>query len=295
VTTGPLSLAVVVVSFNTREATLACLASLGRCGDLETFVVDNASADGTSGAIRSAFPTVHLIENGTNLGFSAACNRGWLATRADNVLFLNSDARLEPDGPSRLVGRLSSDATVGIVGPRIVDEEGKIEVSTGDDLGVRSELRQRRLVKGVAAGRVGPIARATSLHSRERSVDWVSGACLLARRTVLEATSGFDEGFFLYEEDADLCLRARRVGWKVLFTPSVSAVHQRGVSMSRDPGLARLAYHRSHLRYYRKHRGQASCVLLRGLLLGRCVAALAGGRRSEARALLDLALTTEPV
>ncbi len=286
------SVAAVVVSFNTCEATLACLESLHRCsGLMETVVVDNASGDGTTDAIRNRFPRVRLIENDTNLGFSAACNRGWLATRGDSILFLNSDARLEPDAPLRLVAILASESLVGVVGPRIVDGSGKIEVSTGRDLSILSELRQRRLVAGVAAGKPGLVAEAAALHSRERFVDWVSGACLLARRTMLEAVGGFDEQFFLYEEDADLCLRARGAGWRVLFTPAVTVVHERGASMSRAPALARMAYHRSHLRYYRRHRGSVSCLLLRGLFIGKSLMAWAGGRRAEALGLWRLALS----
>jgi N-acetylglucosaminyl-diphospho-decaprenol L-rhamnosyltransferase len=282
------SLAVVVVTFNTREATLACLASLARI-PAEVVVVDNASNDGTATAVRSRFPTARLIENATNLGFSVACNRGWRATVAPNVLFLNSDALLTPSAASGLVDLLAREPKVGIVGPRLVDAAGHIEVSWGRDLGLVAEFVHRRLVLGVAAGRGSALCAAQAHHSAERDVDWVSGACLVARREALEAVFGFDEGFFLYEEDADLCLRVRREGWRVRFTPVVTVTHVRGVSMARDPGLGRLSYHRSHLRYYRKHCGLASQLTLRSLLLARGLVTFLSGGRNEGRALFGLA------
>lgn len=282
-------LAIVIVSFNTRDATLACIDTVVSYCPQGIVVVDNASADGTVSAISERFPEVTLLDNATNVGFSAACNRGWRCTTARRILFLNSDARLAPGTLSRLLDLLDAHPAVGIVGPRIIDATGRIEVSTGRDLDILTELAQRRLVRGVALGRGKAIAAATAQHSRERDVDWVSGACLLARREALEAVSGFDQGFFLYEEDADLCLRARQAGWRVLFSPALTVTHERGASMAGVPGLARLAYHRSHLRYYRKHRGSFACLVLRCLLLTRACAAWVHGQSQEARALLATA------
>jgi GT2 family glycosyltransferase len=94
----------------------------------------------------------------------------------------------------------------------------------------------------------------------------VSAACLLARREALEAVGGFDEGFFLYEEDVDLCVRMRRAGWDVLFTPDAEVVHHLGQSMRKDPWLARFEYHRSHIRYYAKHNGVVQTAALRGFV-----------------------------
>jgi N-acetylglucosaminyl-diphospho-decaprenol L-rhamnosyltransferase len=122
---------------------------------------------------------------------------------------------------------------------------------------------------------------------------WVSGACLMARRPALVAAGGFDEGFFLYEEDADLCRRVRIQGGRVLFTPAAEIRHRLGVSMAREPRRARLAYHASHLRYYRKHNRLWAQLALRLGIGVRGLAGLARGRvaaRAEAAALLKLAL-----
>ena len=296
---GEPRLAVVVVSFETREALLAGLAALRAHAPfpLELVVVDNASSDGSADAVRERHPDARVVANSENVGFARACNQGWRASRAPHVLFLNPDAEVSPGAVLALLGILESHPTVGAVGPRTRGSDGSIQVSTGPDLTPLAESRQRRLVLGVARRDPSALAQAEALHAREHEPDWVSGSCLLARRTALEAVSGFDERFFLYEEDADLCLRLRQSGWRVVFTPAAEVKHHLGRSMSKAPGRARLEYHRSHLLYYRKHNGALSRVALGVYLAARACAgwlsALVSGdaaARSESAALLRLSL-----
>jgi GT2 family glycosyltransferase len=152
-------------------------------------------------------------------------------------------------------------------------------------------------VRGVRRGVPEVLREAEDRHAREHEPGWVSGACLMARREALEAVGGFDEGFFLYEEDADLCRRLRGAGWRVIFTPAARISHQLGQSMARVPQRARLEYHRSHLLYYRKHNGPLDRGALRLVLLGQALAGLARSTlsadeagRKEAWALGRLAL-----
>jgi hypothetical protein len=240
--------AVVVVSFEAREALLEALAAVAPAPGftIETVVVDNASSDGTPAAVRARFPGVRLIANPGNRGFAAACNQGVSETSAPLVLFLNPDAVLAPGALPTLADLALSRPRVGIVGPRSRSANGDIQVSTGPDLTLVSEWRQRRLVLGVGRRDPRALAEAEAVHAVEHQPDWVSGACLLARREALLAVSGFDEGFFLYEEDADLCRRVRAAGWQVLFTPAAEVRHAKGVSMARDPARARREYDRSH-------------------------------------------------
>jgi hypothetical protein len=290
--------AVVIVSFEAREALLAALASVRAHAGLpvETIVVDNASADGSADAVRAAFPEALVVANPDNVGFARACNQGWRAARAPFVLFLNPDAELLPGALPALIALLQARTDVGAAGPRTRSADGSIQVSTGPDLGLLAEWRQRRLVLGVSRRDARRLAEAEALYAREREPGWVSGACLAARRVALEAVSGFDEGFFLYEEDADLCLRLRKAGWRVAFTPDAEIRHQLGRSMSRSPARARLEYHRSHLRYYVKHKGLASRAALRLLFAGRGLVGWVrgaltsdGAGRAEAAALVRLA------
>jgi N-acetylglucosaminyl-diphospho-decaprenol L-rhamnosyltransferase len=297
--TAPARLAVVVVSYEAREALLASLRALRQHASLplELVVVDNASADGSAQAVRDRYPEALVIANPDNAGFGRACNQGWRSTRAPLVLFLNPDAEVTPGAVVALADLLETRPAVAAAGPRTRSADGAIQVSTGPDLGWLAEARQRRLVRAVARRDPVALAEAEARYAVEHEPDWVSGSCLIARRSALEAVSGFDERFFLYEEDADLCRRLRAAGGRIVFTPSAEVRHRVGTSMSRAPERARLEYHRSHLLYYRKHNGplaRSALVTLLGArgVLGWTRAALARdpGRRREAGRLLALLL-----
>jgi N-acetylglucosaminyl-diphospho-decaprenol L-rhamnosyltransferase len=283
--TASAEVAVVVVSFNTRDELLRCLESLAVVPTpLEVVVVDNASADGSAAAVRRGFPRAQVFENAANEGYAKANNRGWRATAAPFVLLLNSDTEVRAGAVETLLEILKTRPAVGIVGPRTVGSDGTVQVSSGPDLTPLAEWRQRRLVRGVEAGDPVALALAAARFSVEHEPAWVSGSCLLTRRALLESVGGFDEAFFLYEEDVDLCVRIARLGHPVLFTPTAEVLHHKGRSMAHAPERARFEYHRSHLRYYRKHHGPLRVAFLRAYL------ALLGFRQAG---LLRLALRGE--
>jgi N-acetylglucosaminyl-diphospho-decaprenol L-rhamnosyltransferase len=257
--------AVVVVTYESRDLALAALDSLRAHGGLplEVVVVDNASTDGTAAALRERHPRARVVANGENTGFARACNQGWRASSAPLVLFLNPDAEVLPGAISALADVLDGRPDVGVAGPRTLNDDGTVQVSTGRDLTIASERRQRRLVAGVRARQPWALGEAEARHSRPHEPDWVSGACLMARRSALEAVGGLDERFFLYEEDADLCRRIRTAGFRVVFTPEAVVRHRLGRSMEKAAVRARAEYDRSHLRYYRKHNGPLQTALLR--------------------------------
>jgi GT2 family glycosyltransferase len=265
---------------------------------LQVIVVDNASADLSREMVRREFATVLLLESEENLGFARAANRGLREARAPFVLFLNSDAEVRPGALETLVSLLDTRPELGVVAPRTVGTDGTIQVSSGPALTPLREWGQRRLVRGVRARVPAALAQAERIHGEEHEPAWVSAACLLARREALLAVGGFDEAFFLYEEDVDLCVRVRRAGWRILFTPAAEVLHHLGRSMAQAGSRADLEYHRSHILYYRKHNGWLPRVLLRAhvflLALSRWAAALGPGkerrgRRRDAVRLLQLA------
>ena len=254
----------IIVSYNTRALLLECLESLRAVTvPLEILVVDNASTDGSVEALRAQRPDVGVIANRDNLGFSKANNLGLRAARAPYALILNSDAAVRPGAVETMVAILDTRADVGIVGPRTVNPDGSIQVSWGPDLTPWNEWRQRRLVRGVKAGDPGALRQAEAMAGREHEPAWVSGSGFLARRELLLQLGGFDEGFFLYEEDVDLCVRVRQAGFRVLFTPRAEIVHHLGRSMETASDRAREEYRRSHLRFYQKHNGPLRTLLLR--------------------------------
>lgn len=293
---------VVVVSYESREDVDACLRSLAAHGgrEIEVIVVDNASTDGTADRVAEAHPSATLIREPVNRGFGAACNRGAAAARAPYVLFLNPDAEVTAGAIDALAGVLDAEPDVAIVGPRTVNEDGTPQVSFGPALTLVAEWRQRRLVLGVKRRDPKALRRAEALAAAASEPDWVSGSCLMARRHVFAQLDGFDEGFFLYEEDVDLCVRARAAGWRVRYEPAALVRHRLGRSMQRLEARARVEYYRSHLRYYRKHRGPTETSLLHAALAygaaGRWLAAALSGDRPARLAAADVlrAVSHEP-
>jgi GT2 family glycosyltransferase len=249
-------LSIVIVSFNSLKDLEACLRSITQSEqhvDYEVVVVDNASSDGTVAYVRERWPGVHLIEAGGNLGFARANNIGIRQTFGELVLLLNPDTIVPPRALGALVEALDGHPEVAIVGPRIVDSNGRAELSFGPMISPLAELRQKMLVAGHERG-IWPITlfveRATR---RTRLVDWVTGACLLARRADVEAVGLMDERFFLYTEDVDLCASVRARGRRVMFTAEVEVIHRRGTSGATAPTATQAAYRRSQLAFYRKH------------------------------------------
>jgi GT2 family glycosyltransferase len=254
----------ILVSYNTRDLLLECVKSLREVTvPVEVVVVDNASEDGSADAVRAHAPEVKLVASPENLGFSKANNLGIRESTAPYVLVLNSDARVRPGAVEAMKSILDERSDVGIVGPRTVSPDGTIQVSFGPDLTPLGELRQMALVIGVKAGRPESVREATEAASFERQPDWVSGSCFLARREALQRVGGFDEAFFLYEEDADLCRRVRQAGYRVVFTPRAEVVHHLGRSMATAGYRAREAYRKSHVRYYEKHNGRFWTAVLK--------------------------------
>ena len=240
-----LNVSIIIVSFNGREHLGRCLLSLHDAPPSrshEIIVVDNSSTDGSADVVRR-WPGVRLIENDTNLGFAAANNVGIRASAGEYLLLLNSDTIVPAGAVDTLAAALDRDPTVAIVGPRLVNTEGRAELSVGRMVGPWNEFRQKYLMPD----------RAEQLARQEQFPDWVSGACLLVRRGDAEAVGGLDERFFMYLEDVDFCAAIRARGRRVLFTPGVEVTHLRGGSRTSAEAATARAYRRSQLAFYRKH------------------------------------------
>ena len=247
---------IIIVSHNTREDLVACLASIHSAWPASVqaiMVVDNASSDGSLSEVARRWPGITGIAMDRNVGFGAANNVALRRCTAEFVLFLNSDTLVPSGSIEKLLERLKAQRATA-AGPRLVGANGEPELSWGAMLTPWIEFRHRRLVHAAARGSETARARIAQLVSEEREVDWVSGACLIARREAVIAAGGFDERFFLYEEDVDLCATLRARGGRILFTPKAQVTHLRGKSMQSGPsGAALAAYDASHLAFYDKH------------------------------------------
>jgi GT2 family glycosyltransferase len=224
----------------------------------EAVVVDNVSIDGSTTIVDEFAPAARLIRNTVNVGFGRAVNQGLAATTSPLVLIMNPDCRLVAGATTTLRAVLEQHQNCAIVGPRILNPDGSVQGSARGDpdmltgLFGRTTLLQRMLPwLSVSKRNVLPVDAAADASGIV--VDWVSGACMLARRSALAAVDGFDERYFLYWEDADLCRRLRGRGYETRYEPAASAIHRVGHSSRTVQAVAIRAFHESAYLYYCTH------------------------------------------
>jgi N-acetylglucosaminyl-diphospho-decaprenol L-rhamnosyltransferase len=247
---------VVVVSYNSRDQLRSCIEPITQIRGAHAIVSDNASQDGSLETIADL--PVERIALPVNGGFSHGCNAGWRRGTSPYVLFLNPDARIDETALARLVDVLESRPSAGAVAPRIAHDDGSLDYSQRRFPQLRSTYAQAVFLHRLfpRAPWTDELVRDPAAYERTGTPDWVSGACILVRRAVLEQLGGFDEGFFMYCEDIDLCRRIWDAGWEVVFEPSALIVHEGGASAPRTSLLPVLAA--SRLRYAEKHRSAAA-------------------------------------
>lgn len=240
----------VIVNYNTRRHLLDCVRSLRDEAVNDVVVADNGSADGSAEAVSALDSTVTVVPTGGNLGYGGGANRGSAVARGELLLVCNADVVLEPGAVKSLVAAVDADPRRGVVGPRIEDTTGRVYPSPRQFPSVGDALGHGFI--GLVAPRNRFSRRYRMLDSERTSLteaDWVSGSCLLVRRTAWEALGGFDESYFMFAEDVDLCWRAWKGGWTVAFEPAARVVHVRGASTELAPYRMILAHHRSLLTF----------------------------------------------
>ena len=272
----------IVVNYNAGDELREALASIARelgARPWEGFVVDNASKDGSAAIAHEFAPHVTLIANTVNVGFGRGVNQGLARARAPFVLIMNPDCRLQPGAVSTLEEELRRQPRCAIAGPRILDPDGSVQGSARGDpdmftgfFGRSAALR--RLLPWLPVARRNVVDPSVPAGAPSRAVDWLSGACVLARRDALAEAGGFDERYFLYWEDADLCRRLRARGYEVRYVPAASAVHRVGHSSRTARAPSVRAFHESAYLYYATHVAPGALnpkrPLARALLALRC-------------------------
>lgn len=263
-------LAVVVVNHNAGDFLPVCLSTIHAAAgdlDLELVLVDNASTDGSTERVARAHPSLRVFENRVNRGFAAAANQGVRATTAPFVLLLNPDAEITGGSLASLVKVAADRPMAAVIGPLVRNSDGSLQASA---------RRVPGLLESLGHAFLGPFApnnrfsRAYTMaewdRSSEREVEWVSGCAMLVRREAFDSVGGFDEGYFMYVEDVDICTRLRQAGWSVLFCPELEVVHETGVSARKQSRRLAFEHSRSIYRYFAKHRARGPVALLKPLI-----------------------------
>lgn len=267
----PQKVSIVIVSWNTRETTLAALRSLLATRGIthEILVVDNASEDGSADAVSREFPMVRLFRNDRNRGFAAGVNLGLREARYPLLLVINPDTVVREDSVEALATYARTHPEAGIFGPRVLNPDGTLQDSR---ISFPSEvnllLQASYLYKLFPRSRmlnpeqIGGIAEAAAGR-----VDAVSGCCFLLRRTTLDKIGLLDDRYFMYFEEVDLCYRAWKLGVEVHYVPSSTIVHLGGASSKLASRSMHLEFRRSALRFFHEHYGTLRAQVARLLLL----------------------------
>jgi hypothetical protein len=280
-TTQP-QLSIIIVNYNAGPFLPKNLDSLKtqlRNLEHEVIVVDNASSDKSMEWVRQNHPEVKCVLNRANLGFAAAVNQGIREAKGEFTLWLNPDSELLDSGFETLIQYMKTHPEIGIAGPQILNPDGSVQLSCRSFPSHETALfnRYSLLTRLFPANPFSRKYLKTDWDHREISeVDWVSGACLLHRRELLKETGGLDETFFMYCEDVDFCLRAKKAGWKTVYHPGAKVLHHIGGSSRQVPRRMIIERHKSMWRYYKKHYPRnifvdavtLGVIVMRGVILG---------------------------
>lgn len=266
-------ISIIIVNWNTRDVLVECLQSIGRYTgnlDIEVIVMDNASSDGSQAMLKTLFPWVRLVAGERNMGYGAANNVALSISKCPLIMLLNPDTALLPSTLETLVRFLQEHPEVGIAAPLLVGPTGIPQISSFG-------LFPSPLEAAVHALRIWQIAPKSDLARRflvlpDGSNDWVYtqhllGACLMVRRELLDEIGGFDDGFFLFLEETDLCYRAGLAGWRLAYLTNTRLVHLGEQSMQGILDKSGGLYIRSYNRYCRKHGMRLPSLIMVNLFL----------------------------
>ncbi len=243
----------IIVSFNTKEILKNALSSIFAYCPREMFeviVIDNNSGDGSAEMLNNLFgDKIKLIINKHNAGFGAANNLGAKIARGEYLFFLNSDIIAKEDILSGLAKIFESRPEIGILAPRLILPDGSEQKFASGNFPSLADLILGKIKKDAA-------------EKKYIKIDWVSGAALAIRKNLFDQAGGFDENFFMYFEDIDLCKRVKDISYQVAVLPSITVVHLGGKSLKNDRQRKK-HYYVSQDYFYKKHYGKLKLALLR--------------------------------
>lgn len=267
-----IKLSIIIVNYHSEKLLENCLASVFHANNLlmEVIVVNNNEGNKQINDIREKFPLIRLIENGKNIGFAAANNIAIKESKGDYLLLLNPDASLYPEAACRMTNFMDNHPDAGIIGAQLLDTKGNLHPQPSCTGIFPSPLQALfEYANLTILFPCHPLVRDYFLfswdHKNIREIATVQGACFMARRQLLENEGLLDERFFLYWEETDLCLRAKKAGWKVFYFPQAQCTHIGGQSTI-NKKLDYYHFFKSMYRFHKKHYGAMPSILLRIIL-----------------------------
>ena len=280
------SIAIVIVSFNVETLLKECIESVCRETTEATFdirVVDNHSRDGSVPMVKRDFPDVHLIENDRNVGFPKANNQAIVQCTSDYILLLNPDTVVRDGAIDKMVHFMDEHPDVGVSGCRVLNEDGSLQ------LACRRSIPTPRVAfyRLTGLSRLFPHSKTMARYNltfldpnEPHEVDAVSGAFLVIRKKVVDAIGVLDENFFIYGEDMDWCIRAKKAGWKVMYYPHAQIVHYKGVGCRTNNRKTTYEFYRAMVLFHKKHFARECSSLTNALIyIGIFLTALLAWRR----------------
>jgi GT2 family glycosyltransferase len=270
-----IDLSIVILNWNVRDLLDRCLASIrSERYALEIIVVDNASSDDSVAMVTTKYPHVIVIANTLNRGFTGGNNQGLEAAQGRYVMVLNPDTEMIGAAVDRLVEFLDSHVDVGAVGPQLLNPDRSIQSSRRRFPTVITGFFESTWLQGLAPhGLLRRFYLDDVPPDRVQDVDWLTGACTVFRREVLDRVGGYDaQSFFMYSEELDLCRRIKQAGWRIVYVPEAHIIHYVGKSSEQAVAARHIYFNTSKVRYYRKWHGRAAAELLRVSLLAQFVA-----------------------
>jgi len=264
-------LSIIIVNWNVRDLLRACLLSIeqGRGAlDVEVIVVDSASGDGSAAMVSADFPWVTLIACHENVGFPRGNNLGIAKANGRYILLLNPDTAVLDQALSTMWTYLQNHADVGIVGAQLLNGDGSVQSSRRRFPTLATAFFESTWLEPLAPERLLTRYYARDLPDDESvDVDWVTGACMMAPKAVVETVGGLDEAYFMYSEELDWCRRIKDAGWRIVYLPAAQIVHYVGKSSEQAVTARHINFQRAKLRYFRKYHSRLAANLLRLFLL----------------------------
>ncbi|MGC4053262.1 MAG: glycosyltransferase family 2 protein [Paludibaculum sp.] len=279
----PVQISVIIINYRSAAFTRACLRSIyaqGPAQSMEVIVIDNATYDGCGEMMSAEYPQATFIQSAQNLGFAGANNLGISVSHGAHLLFLNPDTEIQGDAIGRLFEALAAMPEAGMVGARLLNSDLSVQTSsvTAFPSILNQILGSEYLRQKFPSSSLWGMKPLFEEHSEPVVVDAISGACMLARREVVEQVQGFTTDYFMYAEDLDLCVKVAKAGWKVGYVPDAVIVHHGGQSSGArsESNYADLMIRDSMYQFMEVHRGPAYAWMYRAatILAAACRAAL---------------------